>query len=238
MVYKGDRMKKFEPFLIVLFLVFIYGCGSVPPTFLLSDYENNPVKTIGIFELKKDNFSNDEFEISKEDFNNVESIIIEKVLDRDYDVVAPIEYTGFGIDSDKDLTKEFITEICKKWKVDAILFSSISKYEDSFLGQHSLQMNFRLLKDDGDSIWTDKINLDRNSLLGFFGFVVGVTVAVLVYPDDTGSLSTGTRAAFGLGAGVLGGLLAEGLTNYISEAIAKRFETLPEGGGQGNRISY
>lgn len=229
-------MKIFLSLLIVFFGLGLFGCGTVPPVFLQPDYENNPLKTVGIFELKDNSFLNEEANISAEDLKNVENIVIEEVLNRDYDVAAPVEYKSYGINTNQDLNKEMIFRICEKEKVDAILFSSISEYEDSFLGQHSLQMNFKLLKANGDSIWVDQVDLDKNSLPGFLGFIVGITLGVSVYPDDTGTLSTSTRLAFGLGAGVLGGLLAEGITNHISDAISERFKTLPEGVGEGNRI--
>lgn len=230
-------MKKFEILVISLLLLGVYGCGSAPPTFLQTDYENRAVETIGILELKGKTILNDEFEISDEDLKKVENNVIEKVLNRNYDVVGPIKYEKFGRDSDQDLTKELIAEICKKENVDAILFSSISKYEDNYLGQHSLQMNFKLFKANGDSIWVDNAELDKNSLLGFFGLVTGVTIGMFVYPYGTGlEPSTSTKLVIGLGIGVLAGLLAEGLTNYISTTISERFATLPEGTGQGNRI--
>ena len=222
--------------LIIILGLGVYGCGSAPPIFLQSDYENKALTSIGILELKEESVLNDEFEISEEDFKSVESIVIEEVLNRDYDVAAPVIYKSYEIDSDEDLTKEMIFKICEKEKVDAILFSSISKYEDNFLGQHSLQMNFKLFQANGDSIWVDQVDLDKNSLPGFLGFIVGITLGVAIYPDETGTLSTSTRFAFGLGAGVLGGLLGEGITNHISTAISERFKTLPEGVGDGNRI--
>jgi len=228
-------LKKLKPFAITLLLLGIYGCGSAPPTFLQSDYENKTVETIGILELKDKSILTEEFQISKEDYKNVENVVFEEVQDRNYDVVGPLKYESFGIDAEKDLTKELIAEICEKEKVDAILFSSISKYEDNYLGQHTLAMNFKLFKADGDSIWVDKVDLDKNGLLSFFLFVGTITLGVAVLPDD-GTTSTDTKIVFGIAAGVLGGLLAEALIDNISAAISERIETLPEGVGQGNRI--
>ncbi len=227
-------MKKVELFLVGLFLVGIYGCGSVPPTFLQPDYENNAVKTIGILELKDNSISTDSFEISDEQLKLVESMVIEEALNRDYDVAAPLEYKSFGIDSENDLTREMITSICEKEKVDAILFSTLYKYEDSFLGQHSLQMNFNLFKANGDSVWVDKVDLDRNGLVGFIGLLVGVTVSGAVQSNEMTPASV--MIPVGLGVGVLAGLILEGATNYISAAITERFRNLPEGIGEGNRI--
>jgi len=230
-------LKKLKPFAITLLLLGIYGCGSAPPTFLQSDYENKTVETIGILELKDKSILTEEFQISKEDYKNVENVVFEEVQDRNYDVVGPLKYESFGIDAEKDLTKELIAEICEKEKVDAILFSSISKYEDNYLGQHTLAMNFKLFKADGDSIWVDKVDLDKNGLLGFVIFVGVFTATMLVYPYDPAlEPTTDVKLALGLGVGVLGGLLGEALTNYISSAISERIETLPEGVGQGNRI--
>ena len=229
-------MKKFSVLFIVILGLCLFGCGTVPPEFLQSDYENNSVKSIGILELKDNSALNAETEITQEDFKNVENIVIEEVLNRDYDVVAPVQYKGSGINGVEDLTRSKIAEICEKEKVDAVLFPSISRYKDDFLGEHILQMNFKLYKANGDSIWVDKIELDKNGLPTFLLFVAGITVGSFAYPSDVVEPSTSTKLAFGLGAGVLGGLLAEGITNHISDAISERFGTLPEGVGNGKRI--
>lgn len=213
----------------------VYGCGSAPPLFLQTDYEDKAVKSIGILELKEESVLNDEFEISDEDFKSVDSVVIEEVLNRDYDVAAPIIYESYEINSDEDLSKEMIFKICDKEKVDAVLFSSISRYKDDFLGEHSLQMNFKLYKANGDSIWMDQVDLDKNGLVGFLGSVVGITVATAAYPSD-GIVGASTLIPIGLAAGVLAGLLVEGVTNHINDAISERLRTLPEGIGEGIRI--
>lgn len=221
-------MRKYKLCIVAVVLIMVCSCATLkPPTFLESDYENAPVKSIGILELNGKSILNDERGISEKDFNKVENIILNEVFKRNY-LTTRVKYESFSIDSEKDLTREVIFEICEKQNVEAVLFSSISEYSDVFLGKHTLIMNFKLFKANGDSIWADKVNLKKNGLVTFLGGVAVTMIVVAAQPDD-GITPKSTKTAFGLGIGALAGLLAEGLTSYIPDAISDRFKTLPKG---------
>ena len=72
-------------------------------------------------------------------------------------------------------------------------------------------------------------------MLSFIGFVAGVTIATVLQPTSI-PVSSDIKLQAGLGVGILGGLLVEGITSPTKDAITFRFLTLPEGKGQGKRI--
>ena len=82
-----STIKRFLLFLII-FTMLMIGC-STTPTFIKSDFDQKQIKSIAIMPvIDKRNIDEDTVQV-KESISNIEELLLKKIIDKHYDVVAP-----------------------------------------------------------------------------------------------------------------------------------------------------
>jgi hypothetical protein len=200
------------------------GCNP-GPIFIKSDYEQRQIKTIAIMPVTdKRNAAQDQVK-SNESISNIEELLSKKIIDKNYDVLAP--------GSVKNTIKEEGIEnmspenLCSILKVDGILFSELYDYSDVFFINHSIKMGFKIFDAKGDSLWINNLDDIYRPYLSAIGASLGWAIGVSVDKKIPSKDKLPTIAA-GVAAAELVYLVVDGLSNETSQSIDGVFHSLPE----------
>lgn len=226
-----------KTYLLVTFSIcLIFSACTPAPLFIKSDYSEKQIKSFAVLPLadKRESFSDS---LSTDDtIKELEQLITEEILDKDYDVLTPMSIRNILKDKSipKNRVKDIpISDLCSLLKVDCVLYSNLNYHNDVYFIDHSLTMDFKLFNSIGDSLWTNNIDASNKPILYALGYGLGAGLGSSGYG---GNESKGALIAAGIVGALLGVAVADGIVNEISGFIEQCLYSLPDGKGSGVEI--
>ena len=222
----GRERNSTKMYIITLFVcsTIIIGCSSAP-TFIRPDYEQRQIKSIAIMPVTDKRSAAEDTVQAQKDLINIEEILSENLLDKNYDVVSPdtvkiiIKENPIG-----NMTPE---NLCSMLKVDGILFSELYDYTDIFFINHSIKMDFKVYDAQGDSLWINKLDDSDRPFLSAIGASLGWAIGVSI-DNKVASKNKIPIIIAGVAAAEVVYVIVDGVSNETAQSIDKAFKSLPE----------
>lgn len=164
---------------------------------------------------------------------NIEKLLTDKLLDKNYDVLSPGSVKN--IIKEKKIENMSPENLCSILQVDGILFSELSDFSDKFFINHSIKMGFRVYDSKGDSLWINNLDDTYRPYLAAIGASLGWAIGLSIDNKIAKKNKVPTILA-GVAAAELVYLAVDGLTNETSQSIDGAFHSLPEGNHKGKEI--
>ncbi len=222
----GRERKSIKMYIVTLFVcsTIMIGCSSAP-TFIRPDYEQRQIKSMAIMPVTDKRSAAEDTVQAQKDLINIEEILSEKLLDKNYDVVSP--GTVKNILKENPIENMTPENLCSMLKVDGILFSELYDYTDIFFVNHSIKMDLKVYDAQGDSLWINKLDDSDRPFLSAIGASLGWAIGVSL-DNKVASKNKIPIIIAGVAAAEVVYVIVDGVSNETSQSIDKVFKSLPE----------
>jgi hypothetical protein len=222
----GRERKSIKMYIVTLFVcsTIMIGCSSAP-TFIRPDYEQRQIKSMAIMPVTDKRSAAEDTVQAQKDLINIEEIISEKLLDKNYDVVSP--GTVKNILKENPIGNMTPENLCSMLKVDGVLFSELYDYTDIFFVNHSIKMDLKVYDAQGDSLWINKLDDSDRPFLSAIGASLGWAIGVSL-DNKVASKNKIPIIIAGVAAAEVVYVIVDGVSNETSQSIDKVFKSLPE----------
>ncbi len=214
-------------FIIFLLILITIGC-STAPNFIKPDFKQRQIKSIAIMPLADKRNTSEGGDNYKESLSKIENLLVQKFIDKHYDVVSPATVMNVIKESSNQSISH--DNLCSLLKVDGILSGELYEYSDEFFIKHSLKMSFKIYDAKGDSLWVNKADDIDRPFLSALGASLGWAIGAAVESNNSSKNKTPIILA-GAAAAELIYAVVDGVTDETSQSIDKAFNSLPDAKG-------